>query len=302
MEQLIVRNIDRAKYFIVFDELDEDYRNYWDKDIRTRYLSLITSLLKATSNVRRVFSDHDCNIFPIVFLRDDIYELLSDPDKNKWEDNLINLSWKKAEIKNMLAFRIARSRDSDATEFDFDNEWTNLFQQERQRTRSGKNISTFDHIMSLTHSRPRDFVRILKDAAKSSLRQGHKKITIDTIRGVDGNYSGKFREELVNEIDGVIPDISNLLAHFGETHKQRHPYSQFITHIEEYQNSEDCEPQTKKLSASAIAKILFHFSIVGNANRKNNKPIYKYQRTHLTINSSEPIVFHRGLLKTMGLD
>lgn len=302
MEQMIVRNIDASKYFIVFDELDEDYRNYWDKDTRTRYLSLITSLLKATSNVRRVFSDHNCNIFPIVFLRDDIYELLSDPDKNKWEDNLINLSWKKAEIKNLLAFRIARSRDPNASEFHFDEEWENLFQQKVARLKKGRELSTFDHILSLTHSRPRDFVRILKDAAKSSLRQGHKKITIDTIKGVDGDYSGKFREELVNEIDGVIPDVSNLLSHFGATHKQRHPYPQFIEHIEEYQNTEDCNEQTKKLSAPAIAKILFHFSIVGNANRRNNRPIYKYQRTHLTINPSEPVVFHRGLLKTMGLE
>lgn len=302
MEQLIVRNIDGSKYFIVFDELDEDYRNYWDKDIRTRYLSLITSLLKATSNVRRVFSDHDCNIFPIVFLRDDIYELLSDPDKNKWEDNLINLSWKRAEIKNMLAFRIARSRDPNAENFAFDKEWSNLFQHELMGPKKRKPQSIFDHIMSLTHSRPRDFVRILKDAAKSSLEQGHKKITIDTIKGVDSSYSDKFREELVNEIDGVIPDITNLLAHFGATHKQRHPYPQFIMHIEEYQGTEDCDEQTKKLSAPAIAKILFHFSIVGNANRRNNKPIYKYQRTHLTINPSEPVVFHRGLLKTMGLD
>lgn len=293
-------DIDESKYFIAFDELDEDYRNYWDKDIRTRYLSLITSLLKATSNVRRVFTDHNCNIFPVVFLRDDIYELLSDPDKNKWEDDLINLSWKKTEIKNMLAFRIARSRESNATVFDFDKEWENLFQKELNQPRRGRNISTFDHIMSLTHSRPREFVRILKDAAKSSLGQGHKKITIDTVRGVDGNYSGKFREELVNEIDGVIPDVSNLLSHFGATHKQRHPYPQFIMHIEECQNTEGCDEQTKKLSAQAIAKILFHFSIVGNANSKNNKPIYKYQRTHLTINPSEPVVFHRGLLKTRG--
>lgn len=302
MEKLIVRNIDNSKYFIVFDELDEDYRNYWEKENRDRYLSLITSLLKATSNVRRIFSDNNCQIFPIVFLRDDIYELLTDPDKAKWEDNLINLSWKKAEIKNLLSFRLARSRDPEAKEFDFEKEWDNLFQKKKALRAGEKDFSEFENILSLTHARPRDFVRILKDAAKSSIRQGHRKITSDTIKGVDGDYSPKFREELVNEINGVIPDISNLLAHFGLTHKQRHPYSQFIAHIEEYQETEDCNEQTKKLSATAIAKILFHFSIVGNANRRNNKPIYKYQRTHLAINPSEPIVFHRGLLRTMGLE
>lgn len=301
MERMIVRNIDSSRYYIVFDELDEDYRNYWDKESRTRYLSLITSLLKAISNVRRVFSDHDCNIMPIVFLRDDIYELLSDPDKNKWEDHLINLSWKRAAIKNMLAFRIARSRDPHADRFDFETEWINLFQHDSIRAGNGRQIATFDYILSLTHSRPRDFVRILKDAAKSSINQGHKKITNDTIKGVDINYSGKFREELVTEIDGVIPDISNLLAHFGATRKQRYRYEVFINHIEAYQKAEGCHEQTRLLSPAAITKILFHFSIVGNADRRSNRPIYKYQRTHLSVNPSEPLVFHRGLLKTMGL-
>lgn len=271
-------------------------------ETRVRYLSLITSLLKATSNVRRVFSDHDCNIFPIVFLRDDIYELLSDPDKNKWEDNLINLSWKRSELKNLLAFRIARSRDRDAEDFSFDNEWANLFQSTSMRTSNGKFVPTFDYLLSLTHFRPRDFVRLLKVAAKSSLRQGHKRISGDTIRGVDSSYSGKFREELVNEIDGVIPDISGLLSYFGATHKQRYPYPQFIRHIEDYLATDDCHEQTKLLSATSIARILFHFSIVGNANTRNNRPIYKYERNHLTLNPNEPVVFHRGLLKTMGLD
>ncbi|MHA6324549.1 P-loop ATPase, Sll1717 family [Roseivivax sp. CAU 1753] len=301
METLIIRNIDDSKYFIVFDELDEDFRNYWENENRVRYLSLITSLLKATSNVRRIFSDNGCKVFPIVFLRDDIYELLVDPDKAKWEDNLIHLSWKKSELKNLLAFRLARSRDPQAETFNFDKEWGNLFQKKDRLRKGEKDFSEFDSILSLTHSRPRDFVRILKDAAKLSIRQGHKKITSDTIRGIDGDYSTKFREELVNEINGVIPDISNLLAHFGGTHKQRHPYTQFIEHIEDYQETEECDEMTKKLPATAISKILFHFSIIGNANRRNNQPIFKYQRTHLTINPSEPIVFHRGLLKTMGL-
>lgn len=301
MEKMIIRNIDQSKYFIVFDELDEDYRNYWDEDSRTRYLSLITSLLKAVSNVRRVLGDYNCHISPIVFLRDDIYELLSDPDKNKWEDHLINLSWKKASIKKMLAFRLARSRDPLAAELNFDSEWNNLFQHPTMKAGNGRSIPTFEYILSMTHSRPRDFVRLLRDAAKSSLSQGHKKITSDTIKGVDIDYSGKFREELITEIDGVIPDISDLLSHFGATHKQRYPFPVFIEHIETYQEGEDCNVQTKMLSSLAIAKVLFHFSIIGNADRHSNRPIYKYQRTHLALNTSETVVFHRGLLKTLGL-
>lgn len=303
MEQMITRNIDDSSYFIVFDELDEDYRNFWDVQSRARYLSLITSLMKAVSNVRRVFSDHNCNIKPIVFLRDDIYELLSDPDKNKWEDHKVNLSWRKEELKQMLAFRIARSADPNAKIFDFVSSWESMFQNYRMPVGSPKQkntMSSFDYILELTHCRPRDMVRFLRDAARSSIGQGHKFVNSDTIRGVDGDFSNHFREELVNEIGGVIPDINALLATLGTTHKQRFRYEDFIGHIESHQNSEDCAPETKKLSSISIAKILFHFSIVGNA-PQNRRPIFKYQRSHLTLNVSEPIVVHRGLVKSLGL-
>lgn len=104
MEQIILEHVDDSKYFIVFDELDEDYRNYWDDENRDRYVPLILSLFKAVSNVRRVLANARAKILPIVFLRDDIYELLTDPDKNKWEDNKIHLNWKAEKIKQMLGF------------------------------------------------------------------------------------------------------------------------------------------------------------------------------------------------------
>jgi hypothetical protein len=303
MENLIVSNIDSSRYYIVFDELDEDYRNYWDQTARDRYISLITSLFKAVSNVRRVFSVNECGVYPIIFLRDDIYELLSDPDKNKWEDHMIHLSWKKENLKQMIAFRIARSLQPSKKKIYFNQEWSKLFYNEEIPSGGNrkKRNNLFDYILSLTHARPRDFVRFLRDAARSAINQGHRKISIDTVRSVDGDYSRHFREELVNEISGVIPDINNLLSHLGASHKQRYRYSDFIKYIEEYQFLDDTNQTTKNLSSSSIAKILFHFSIVGNAPRINNRPIYKYQRGHLVINVSEPLVVHRGLVKTLGL-
>lgn len=161
MELLISRNIDSSKYYIVFDELDEDYRNYWDETSRERYLALITSLLKAVSNVRRAFKDMRCDVLPIVFLRDDIYELLSDPDKAKWEDHKINLVWRKENLKRMLGFRISRSIDSSAHDFDFDKNWENLVQAKAMPIggRPRKSVHPFDYMLAITHARPRDLVR-----------------------------------------------------------------------------------------------------------------------------------------------
>tara|TARA_E500000318_G_scaffold7151_1_gene6785 strand:+ start:962 stop:2422 length:1461 start_codon:yes stop_codon:yes gene_type:complete len=303
LESSIAENIDDRDYFIVFDELDEDYRNYWDNESRDKYLSLMTSLFKAVSSVRRMARDSNAYIKPIIFLRDDIYDLLTDPDKNKWEDHKIDLSWTRDNLKRMLGFRIARSANEGATSFDFDTNWQNIIGATEIRVlgHRRRNPSPFEYILQITHSRPRDFVRYLRDAARSSLAQGHKKISESTIRGVDTEFSKHLLEELVNEIQGLIPDIRQFLAYIGTTHKQRYRFDDFISLIGRYQKSDDCDEITKEMSNVSIAKILFHFSIIGNAERPGNRSIFRYQRSNLTINPSESLVIHRGLLKSLGL-
>jgi hypothetical protein len=301
MEQIIIDHIDTSSYYVVFDELDEDYRNYWEEDAQGKYTALITSLFKATSNVRRVFADRSIKIFPIVFLRDDIYELLSDPDKNKWEDQKIALNWKRDKIKHMLGFRIARSFDPETTSFNFDRNFYRVFQHSVVPTKS-KNVETFDFIYKLTHSRPRDFVRYLRDCAKSSIEQGHRLITSDTIRGIDSEYSNHLRQELINEICGIVPDINKVLATIGATHNQRFQPDRFRELITAYLNSDEADAHTKALGEMGLTKVLFHFSVIGNAPRRADpKPIYKYQREYLTLNPNETVVVHRGLLRTLGL-
>ena len=300
MESIILSHIDSAKYFIVFDELDEDYRNFWDDNNRERYIPLILSLFKAVSSVRRALSESRGSVLPIVFLRDDIYELLTDPDKNKWEDNKIYLNWKADKLKQMLAFRIERAERSDSTNFVFEDAWDKIFQHKDIAVGTHKNDQKiFDFIHSLTHSRPRDFVRLLKECARSSLEQGHKRITADTIRGIEAEYSGHLRQELVNEISGLIPDIEKIFTDLSKLRKQRCKTTDFVNESENI--IAIVKSRQDNLDSGKIAEILFHFSVIGNAGR-DNRPYYKYQRNSETLSYEAPVVIHRGLLRSFNLN
>lgn len=83
LEDIINAYCDGSKYFIVFDELDEDYREIKEEGSQNNYSYLLTSLFKAVQDIK--YNINIENIFPIVFLRDDIYGLIKDSDKNKWE-------------------------------------------------------------------------------------------------------------------------------------------------------------------------------------------------------------------------
>ena len=69
LEDIILEYCDDSKYFIIFDELDEDYRTL-KTDEHTQYNYLLTSLFKAVQDVKNTFNATRLNICPIVFLRE----------------------------------------------------------------------------------------------------------------------------------------------------------------------------------------------------------------------------------------
>ena len=111
--------------FIVFDELDEDYGDIKNSgELESNYIPLLTSLFKAVQSVRATFINSGLRVFPIVFLRDDIYSQIKDADKNKWSDFKYNLEWSAPEIKDLLAHRISQES---GTSLSFKDAWRRIF-------------------------------------------------------------------------------------------------------------------------------------------------------------------------------
>ena len=74
LEDIISEHCDDSNYMVVFDELDEDYRDLiGSRESFTQYKYLLTSLLKAIQDIKYFFQGSGKNIKPVVFLRDDIY-------------------------------------------------------------------------------------------------------------------------------------------------------------------------------------------------------------------------------------
>ena len=90
LEQVIAKHIDDSRYLILFDELDEDYRYMSEADRYQNFTDLMTGLFKAVQDIKSIFRNTDAKITPIIFLRDDIYDVLQDPDKTKWDDAKIS--------------------------------------------------------------------------------------------------------------------------------------------------------------------------------------------------------------------
>ena len=299
LEDLIYNNIDKSSYLIIFDELDEDYKDVLNEEKHNEYTALLTGLFKAVQDIKSIFSSNMFSIKPIIFLRDDIYETLRDPDKNKWSDFLIEVNWNVQEIKNLIAFRISRALKSDGEILPFKEAWLKIFNNQTMSVgnRQHKKMTQFDYITRSSMLRPRDFVQFIKDCAKLTLKMELNKVTPDIVKLADLSFSNYLRSELEDEIHSILIEISKIFDIISHIRKDTIPISEFSKVYE----SQVKQGIISRQDMDFVLKILFHFSAIGNQPTQQNKQIFKYQFKEARFNMKESIVVHRGLYKALQL-
>jgi hypothetical protein len=285
------------KYIIMFDELDEDYKDIAIGHKYNEYFSLITGLFKATQDIRSKFKEK--HIYPLILLRDDIYDLIKDNDKTKWKDFSETLDWNENSIKKLLAFRFTRVIDPNAQDIqNFNSAWKELFSngEIRYGTKGRKGADPFDYIAKNTLSRPRDYIQYLKICASLSLNnENQEKISPDIVKKANKEFSNYLKSELVDEIHGIIPDIDEILNVFRSIRKQTLSISEF----KKIFNNQVKLGSISTRDFNKVISALFYFSIIGNQPTQKNHPVFRYKNKEATINFNEQIIIHQGLFRAL---
>ncbi|WP_286776842.1 P-loop ATPase, Sll1717 family [Sphingobacterium sp. UBA2074] len=298
LEDVIIHYCDTANYYIVFDELDEDYRQISKEYESESYINLLTSLFKAVQDINSTFIGTNKNIKPIVFLRDDIYALIKDSDKNKWRDYKIEIEWNDLKLKNLLAFRISKDVNGGKIILPFTQAWDAIFSKEAVSfgARQGKKIHSFDYIARSTHFRPRDFIHYIQVCSEETYQRGVEKIKASNIKFVDRAFSNYLKDEITDEIFPLIPEIELVLQIISNLRKWNFNTQEFKNEYNNYLRA----GTIKEKNIDYVLETLFNFSVIGNQHKTKKDIFYfKYQQTNMTFNKSENIVVHRGLFKAL---
>lgn len=297
LEDIILEYCDSSKYFIIFDELDEDYRGIKLGEHES-YNYLLTSLFKAVQDIRSTFKSTKLSICPIVFLRDDIYGLIKDADKNKWRDFKIEIEWSSEKIRKLLAYRI--SKDAGCLhELTFNDAWDIIFSRNQIKLGSRRPVlNSFDYITRSTHLRPRDFTRYIQACAEETINNNGYKISNQTIKFVDRAFSNYLKDEIVDEIYPLIPDIEEVFQVISNLRKWVFTTAEFKNEYLKYLRSKT----VKEENVDYVLDTLFKFSVLGNQDKKRNELFYfKYLHTNMNLNRNENLVVHRGLFKALSI-
>ena len=287
---------DSATYYILFDELDEDYRDIIGKEQYNQYASLITSLFKAVQDIRTTFSSPEASrIFPVIFLRDDIYDIVKDADKNKWGDFRVDLNWDSERIKRLISFRLSRALDSQSEKsLPFEESWRKLFGSRRINVGSSqKKIDTFEFISRSTLLRPRDFVAYLQVCAKHAV-DNDVQITPSVLRYVDKGFSNYLRQELQDELFAILPDIENIFDAISQLRK----WNFSIPELENAYRLQVDQGFIQEKNVKFVLQVLYLFSAIGNTPH-SGRYVFRYQNREARLNFNERVVVHRGLFKSL---
>ena len=242
-----------------------------------------------------MFKNNKINVYPVVFLRTDIFDLITYSDKNKWSDSIINLTWTPDKLKKLLAYRLGIVFE-DST-LSFDDCWNNLFSKKPLWTGANKKkrINSFEYMLRSTQNRPRDFIKYFQECAKQVLANNGCLVNQQIIKLADSDFSEYMRNEIIDEIYSVLPEYEEIFAILSLIRKQTFNPQEFVDKYDEM--VKDGEIQNR--GAEKVLKLLFEYSVIGNAPSIKNQSIYKYEKNNARFNFREKIIIHRGLFKAL---
>lgn len=300
LEDIILNYCDDSEYYVIFDELDEDYRQINNEKDSEQYVYLLTSLFKAVQDIKSTFLESYKKIKPVVFLRDDIYTLIKDSDKNKWRDYKIEVEWNEKKLKDLLAFRITKDFDEKIQPLIFQAAWDKIFYRESIGfgNKQEKKIHSFDFIARSTHLRPRDFIQYIQGCAEETFNKNFNFIKEGNIKFVDRAFSNYLKDEIVDEVFPVLPEIEEYIQIFANIRKWNFTLQEFSNEYNKYLKA----GTIKEKNIDLVLDTLYNFSVIGNQNKHKKDIFYfKYMHTNMTFNRTENIVIHRGLFKALQL-
>jgi len=295
LEDIVVRhNHPTSRYFIIFDELDEDYRDIRDEARSEQYFDLLYGLFKAISDVRRTLGERH-RVYPIAFLRDDIYAKFRDSDRNKWRDFALDLAWDEVSLERLLAHRISRAIAPAGPVLEPDAALSQVFTTLSVRNPGGNTRRRLiSHIVSRTLMRPRDIISWVREAANAADAADKDRVASDMLVAIDYAYSQRLQDEFVDEIHSTVPEIGDAFAALSRVRKQVFSFREFADAY-----AEVARPAENTLSVPELCEQLFNFSVIGNQLRQTNSPVFRYQRPTARINPAEKGVVHPGLMKAL---
>ena len=161
--------------------------------------------------------------------------------------------------------------------------------------RGGKKLSTFSYITRSTQWRPRDYIQYIKICVSRALEQDKLYVTSEIVKEADDKFSEYLKQEIIDEVFSVIPQINETLSILSIIRKQTFNPSIFLDEYKKEVENGNIEDK----GAENVLKIMFEYNIIGNQPSMKGQLVFKYIFKDAKFNLKENMCIHRGLFKAL---
>ena len=298
LSEIIMKTLNPENtYFLTFDELDLGF-----DPKSTDYKERLTGLILAARNINLLAKEMKLSLNVIVFLRNDIYNLLHFEDKNKITSNHVSyIEWDTERTSHTLK-KIMENRFTALLKDENDElvKWENVFDETKKMT--GRQ-EKYQHIIDRTFLRPRDIIQFCNEILKT---YKEKTSSESLFNNEDINrskilYSRYFIDELDDEIHKHIPEYEKYFDVFRDIGFLQFEKKDFVEAFEKRMN------QFSIKDPNDLLKQLFEFSIigfyrVGGGGYGGSEYSYKYKDEKATFDiQADKLRIHSALMEYLQL-
>lgn len=261
--------------WLLFDNLDKGWPTH---GVQKEDLIIIRSLLEATRKIERDLQKNNLECHTLVFLRNDIYELLVEETPDRGKEAKVLLDWTDEDLlRELIRKRLLHSGIS-SEDVSFNNIWPKICVTHIQGEESSQ------YLIERSLMRPRCLLDLLKHAKSYAVNLKHNRITEDDVSKGLSQYSTDLLVDIGYEIRDVFPEANDILYAFIGS-KSRINIEEVKACLMEY------EIQASNLDR--IIDLLFWYGFLGLVDQKNEvKYIYNF---------NYDIKLLRGLTKKIGM-
>lgn len=182
----------KDEVWLLIDNLDKGWPT---RGASADDILILRSLLEATRKIQRQLERRRVAFHCLVFLRNDIFDLLVAETPDKGKDTAIVLDWDDVEVfKKILEARVGGSVPGIRS---FDEAW-NAIAEPHVGTQS-----SFSYVVERTLMRPRDLLRFVRRCIEVAMNRGHDRVSSDDIRKAEESYS----EDMLKETQFELRDV-----------------------------------------------------------------------------------------------
>jgi hypothetical protein len=195
----------KESVWILFDNIDKGWPTH---GLKGEDIVVIRTLIEASRKLERSLQRHDIESHTVVFLRNDVYELLVDETSDRGKENRVLLDWTdKESLREVLRRRIIYG--ANLPDQPFDRLWASICCSHVHGEESSQ------HIIERSLMRPRHVIDLVKHCRAFAVNRRHDKIEEQDIdKGVEA-FSADLVMDIGLEMRDVLPAATEVLFAFS---------------------------------------------------------------------------------------